>query len=73
MTGSSMPRVTVVMAVYNAAPFLREAVASVLAQTYPDFELIAVDDRSTDGSLEILESFSDPRLRILRHEANQGA
>lgn len=73
MTDSSTPRVTVVMAVYNAAPFLREAVSSVLAQTYPDFELIAVDDRSTDNSLEILESFSDPRLRILRHEANQGA
>ena len=68
-----MPRVTVVMAVYNAAQFVREAVASVLAQTYRDFELVVVDDASSDGSLSILRSFDDPRLRIIHHDANQGA
>jgi glycosyltransferase involved in cell wall biosynthesis len=68
-----MPRVTVVMAVYNAAQFLREAVASVLAQTYRDFELIVVDDSSQDGSLSILQSFGDPRMRIIRHHTNTGA
>ncbi len=68
-----MPRVTVVMAVYNAAEFLREAVDSVLAQTYRDFELIAVEDCSRDNSLSILQSFTDPRLRVIRHETNQGA
>lgn len=68
-----MPRVTVVMAVYNAAQFLREAVASVLAQTYRDFELIVVDDSSSDDSLSILQSFEDPRVRILRHDTNMGA
>ena len=68
-----MPRVTVVMAVYNAAEFLREAVGSVLAQTYRDFELIAVEDCSRDNSLAIIESFSDPRFRVIRHEKNQGA
>lgn len=67
-----MPRVTVVMAVYNAEPFLREAVESVLGQTYDDFELIAVEDSSSDHSLEILQSFGDPRLRIVRHDSNQG-
>ncbi len=67
-----MPRVTVVMAVYNSAQFLREAVASVLAQTFRDFELIAVDDSSNDDSLSILQSFGDPRMRIIRHHTNMG-
>lgn len=68
-----MPRVTVVMAMYNAAQFLHQAVASVLAQTYRDFELIVVDDASTDDSLSVLEGFSDPRMRIIRHRTNMGA
>ena len=68
-----MPRVTVVMAVYNAAQFLREAVASVLAQSYRGFELIVVDDSSCDDSLSILQSFDDPRMRIIRHHTNVGA
>ena len=68
-----MPRVTVVMAVYNAAQFLEEAVASVLSQTWRDFELIVVDDASTDGSGAVLERFNDPRIRIIRHSSNQGA
>ena len=67
------PRVTVVMAAYNAAQFLRQAVVSVLAQTYRDFELIVVDDASSDDSLSILESFGDPRMRIIRHRSNVGA
>ena len=68
-----MPRVSVVMAVYNAGQFVREAVASVLLQTYSDFELIVVDDSSCDDSLSILESFDDQRIRIIRHQTNQGA
>jgi glycosyltransferase involved in cell wall biosynthesis len=67
------PRVTVVMAVYNAAEFLREAVASVLAQTYRDFELIVVDDSSHDDSLSILQSLRDTRVRIIQHHTNIGA
>ena len=61
------------MAVYNAAQFLREAVSSVLAQTYSDFELLAVDDCSSDHSVAVLESFADPRLRIIHHQRNLGA
>ena len=68
-----LPRVTVVMAVYNAARFVREAITSVLAQTYRDFELIAVDDSSSDTSLSILESLDDSRMRIVRHSINKGA
>lgn len=68
-----MPRVSVVMAVYNAGRFIREAVSSVLAQTYTNFELIAIDDASSDDSLVILESFDDARIRIIKHHENLGA
>jgi glycosyltransferase involved in cell wall biosynthesis len=61
------------MAVYNAAQFLRAAVDSVLSQTWRDFELIVVDDASTDDSAAVLHSFHDPRIRIIRHETNRGA
>jgi glycosyltransferase involved in cell wall biosynthesis len=67
------PRVSVVMAVYNASEFLREAVESVLNQTYRDFELIVVDDASRDDSLAIIEGFTDPRIHIIRHSTNIGA
>lgn len=61
------PVVSVLMPVYNAERYLREAVESVLAQTFTDFELIAVDDGSTDGSLSILREFErrDSRVRII--------
>lgn len=61
------------IAVHNAAQFLRQAISSVLSQTYRDFELIVVDDFSSDGSLAILQSFGDPRIRIIKHDANLGA
>jgi glycosyltransferase involved in cell wall biosynthesis len=65
------PRVTVAMAVYNVAPFIGEAVRSVLEQPFQDFELLAVNDGSTDGSGEILRAFDDRRIRVLDQE-NQG-
>lgn len=67
-----MPKVTIAIPVYNDANFLREALDSILAQTFSDFELLIVDDGSTDATLDILASYSDKRLRIVRHEANQG-
>lgn len=67
-----MPRVSVVMAVYNAAKYLHESVESVLAQTFRDLELIIVDDASTDASAKILEAFEDPRIRVITHARNQG-
>ncbi|HEY2073542.1 MAG TPA: glycosyltransferase [Gaiellaceae bacterium] len=66
----SDPRVTVLLAVYNGGEYLREAVDSVLAQTWTDFELLIVDDASTDGSVDALPS--DPRIRVLRNERNIG-
>ncbi|HLX33016.1 MAG TPA: glycosyltransferase family 2 protein [Gaiellaceae bacterium] len=62
------PLVSVLMPVYQAERWLSEALESAFAQTFEDFELVAVDDGSTDGSLEILEEWSgrDSRLRIVR-------
>ncbi len=64
-------RVSVVMAVYNAMPYLPSAVDSILRQTLSDFEFIIIDDGSTDGSTEYLRGLRDPRIRLER-QANQG-
>lgn len=61
------------MAVYNAGQFLREAISSVLMQTYRDFELIVVDDASSDDSLSVLQSIGDERMRVIKHQENVGA
>jgi glycosyltransferase involved in cell wall biosynthesis len=61
------------MAVHNAEPYLREAVNSVLGQTFQSFELIAVDDCSSDNSVRILESFDDSRISVIRNDSTRGA
>ncbi|RYZ00078.1 MAG: glycosyltransferase, partial [Chitinophagaceae bacterium] len=63
---------SILLPVYNAERFLREAVDSLLAQTFTDFELLALNDGSTDGSAAILNSYSDPRLRVLPNDRNRG-
>ncbi|MHB8233645.1 MAG: glycosyltransferase family 2 protein, partial [Solirubrobacteraceae bacterium] len=72
---STGPRVSVIMAVYNEERFLAEAVESVLAQSFADFELIITDDGSTDATPALAEAFAerDPqRVRVIRGERNQG-
>jgi hypothetical protein len=64
------PLISVVMAVYNGEPFLAAAIDSILSQTCRDFELIIVDDGSTDGTARILASYDDPRLVLLRNPTN---
>jgi glycosyltransferase involved in cell wall biosynthesis len=68
------PRVSAVVPIYNRVPFLREAIESLLAQTYRDFELILIDDGSTvSGVAEVLATYAaDPRVRLVRNERNQG-
>ncbi len=68
----SLPRVSVIMPVFNAAPFLREAIASVLAQDFSDFELIVVNDGSTDASENIVHEFQDPRIHVVNNSRNMG-
>ena len=65
------PMVSVVMPVYNGAPTLRAAIDSVLAQTFPDFEFIVVDDASTDDSAAIVRAYGD-RIRFIRRAENSG-
>ncbi len=67
------PRVSVCIPAYNAGRFIGEAVRSVLDQTFADFELIVRDDASTDGTLDRLSAFSDPRLRVAANPRNVGA
>jgi glycosyltransferase involved in cell wall biosynthesis len=68
----SAPEVTVLLPVFNGARHLREAVSSVLGQRFTDFELLVVDDGSTDDTPAILASFEDSRLRVVRNDANLG-
>jgi glycosyltransferase involved in cell wall biosynthesis len=62
----SVPAVSVVMSVRNGAPWVRDAVASVLDQTMSDLELIVIDDGSTDSTASLLAAVRDPRLRVER-------
>lgn len=64
--------VSILLPVYNRAYTLARCLESVRAQTFTDWELIAVDDASTDGSAALVESCRDPRVRLLRHEVNRG-
>lgn len=66
------PFLTVVMPVYNGEKYLKEAIDSVLAQTYTNFELLVIDDGSTDNSVEIIKSYEDPRIILLQNGTNFG-
>jgi glycosyltransferase involved in cell wall biosynthesis len=67
-----VPLVTVLLPVFNAGRYVATAVESVLAQTFTDFELLVVDDGSTDGSMDIVDRFRDPRVRVIRNERHLG-
>src|SRR5262245_19762108 len=66
------PKVSVVIAVYNREKYVRSAVDSILSQTFSDFELLVIDDGSTDGSIAVVQSHSDPRIRLIRNHTNFG-
>ena len=67
-----VPKITVLMPVFNCAPYIGDAINSILIQTYIDFEFIIVDDCSTDGTLEIIGKIEDPRIILLSKETNTG-
>lgn len=69
---SDVPAVTVLMPVFNGARHLRSTLESLQKQTFPDFEVLLVDDGSTDDSVSIAQSLGDPRIRILANAKNLG-
>ena len=70
----SVPKLSIVQPNYNHAAFLPRCLDAILQQSYTDFELISIDDCSTDGSYEILQAYArkDSRIRLFRNERNQG-
>lgn len=68
-----MPAVSIIIPSYNHERFIEECIQSVLNQTFQDFEIIITDDASTDHTVDIIEQFQDPRIRIFRHFKNKGA
>ena len=65
-----MPKISVLMPAYNAEKYIEEAITSVLNQTFTDFELLVINDGSTDGTEKIILSFNDERIRYIKNERN---
>ncbi|WP_169304465.1 glycosyltransferase family 2 protein [Pedobacter frigoris] len=69
---SMLPKITVCMAAYNAAGYINESIQSILDQTFEDFELLIINDGSTDQTLDIVNEFKDPRIRLVNNDKNRG-
>ncbi len=65
--------VSIIMPSFNTAQYIWDSIKSIQAQTYSNWELIIVDDCSTDNSLEIIRGFNEPRIILLQNEKNSGA
>jgi len=61
---------TVLMPVYNGEAYLKEAIESILSQTFSDFEFLIINDASTDKTVEIISSYNDPRIRLINNDEN---
>jgi glycosyltransferase involved in cell wall biosynthesis len=69
---SNAPYFSIVMPTYNRASLVRRALDSCLIQSFRDFEIVVVDDGSTDQSYEVVAAYRDPRIRLFRHATNRG-
>ena len=69
----STPRFSVIVPLYKGAPFIGDAIRSVLDQTYTNLELIVVNDASPDHSADVVRQFHDPRLTLIEHPTNRGS
>lgn len=72
VTKNHRPRVTVLLPVYNAESFVKSAIESILNQSFKDFELLIINDGSTDKSLNAISKIIDPRIRLINNEKNIG-
>ena len=68
----SQPLVSVCIPSYNSEEFIAGTLESVLSQKFVDFELVIVDDKSTDGTIPIIKGFNDPRIRLIENQQNLG-
>ena len=66
------PEITIILPVYNGGHYLVESVNSVLTQSFTNFELLIIDDCSTDGSWKYLSGLTDSRVKLIKNETNQG-
>ena len=66
------PKLSVCIPVYNGAAFIKETIDSVLNQNFKDFEIVIVDNQSTDNTISIVKSYSDPRIKLFINETNIG-
>ena len=73
MAAGRDPKVTVFIPVYNRERYIGAAIDSILAQSFTDFELLLVDDGSTDDSVAVIEAYDDPRIRLERNAQNLGS
>ena len=65
-------KISVLMPVYNGEEYLREAIESILGQTFSNFEFLIVDDGSKDKSVSVISSYKDPRIKIIKNKTNLG-
>ena len=68
----TIPRVTVLMPVFNGERYLRDAMASIMGQTFTDFQFLIINDGSTDNSVNIIKSYTDNRIRLVHNKGNLG-
>ena len=71
MSNHQSPTVSIVLPTFNGSKYIRQSIDSCLNQTFKDFELIIVDDCSTDNTSEIIQSYADSRIRYIRNQSNQ--
>ncbi len=71
-TNQFIPKVSIIVPCYNHSKYIKECIDSILSQTYKNFEIIFIDDCSTDNSYEVVSEYNDPRLVLLKHEKNRG-
>ncbi len=73
MKMNDKPLVSVVVPTHNDSKYIKEAMSSIVNQTYKNLDIVVVDDFSTDETVSIVNSFNDPRIRIFRNDSNRGA